>query len=440
MEATLIVIGLNHRTASVEVRERFWISEGRRHEALQELTSAPSVCEAIVLATCNRTEFILWASEATAAANAVRNFLVRRYALRLCDWMHFYRHAGLDAVRHLFRVTSGLDSMLLGEPQIVAQVKAAWNMAHQSSACGRLLDAVIRKALGVSKRVRTETAIGANAVSVPSAAVELGREICGPLDGRKILILGAGKMGELSARYLLQGGAATVFVANRTFQNAVELAERIGASAVRFEDRWRHLADADIVISATGCPHVVLDRADAERIRAARSTGGAADDSVKPIYFIDTAVPRDIDPAVREVPGVFLYDLDDLDRIVARNMSGRQAAAREAEELVAREAADFMPNLAAESVVPTIVALRERLDEIGRQEIQRYRRECGESPAGDVLEQITARLVRRIAGTLARELKQAAAEQAQETMPAAVRRLFQLQAPVQQSRIQPESA
>lgn len=423
MEPTLVVIGVNHRTAAVEVRERFWISEERRYEALQQLVRAGGIEEAVVLATCNRTEFILWASHYSAAATSVLNWLVREYGLRLCDWKYFYRLVGDAAVQHVFRVAASLDSMVVGEPQIVGQVKSAWAKAQQAGASGRFLDAVFQKALSVSKRVRNETAISVAAVSVPSAAVELARQIFGSLEGRKALIFGAGKMGELSARYLLNSGASAVWVTNRTYRHALDLAEKVGGAAVPFEERWQHLADADIVISSTGCPHVIFTREDAERIRRDRLD--------EPIHFIDTAVPRDVDPAVREVPGVFLYDIDDLEKMVARNRTGRQAAAAEAEKIVEREAQEFRRRLAAERIVPTIVALSNRLDEIRRQELERYRHDSGPlpSPAESALEELTSRIVQRIARTLARELKEIPEKPEQEQMTAAVRRLFQLPQP-----------
>ncbi len=423
LEATLVVIGLNHRTATVEVRERFWISEEHRYEALHQLVRAGGIEEAVVLATCNRTEFILWASDYSAAASSVRNFLVREYGLRLCDWKYFYRLVGDAAIQHVFRVTASLDSMVVGEPQIVGQVKSAWTKAQQAGASGRFLDAVFQKALGVSKRARNETAIGVAAVSIPSAAVELARQILGSLEGRKVLIFGAGKMGELSARYLLNSGASAVWVTNRTYQHALDLAEKVGSAAVPFEERWQHLADADIVISSTGCPHIILTREDAERTRRDRGD--------KPIYFIDAAVPRDIDPAVRTVPGVFLYDMDDLEKMVARNMTERQAAAAEAEKIVQAEAQAFRRKLAAERVVPTIVALRERLGQIRNNELERYRREFGPFSAAEekVLEELTSRIVQHIAKTLARELKEIPERPEQEQLTAAVRRLFHLPQP-----------
>ena len=219
-----MVIGLNHRTAPVAVRERFWISESRRIEALLQLAKAEGVEEVVVLGTCNRTEFLLWASDASMAANSVLRFLSAEYSLKLCEWKHFYRLLDEAALLHIFRVASSLDSLVLGEPQIIAQVKAAWAQAQKASSTGRFLDAVLQKALTVSKRVRNETAIGNSAVSVPTAAVELARQALGTLKDKQVLVLGAGKMSELSARYLMNQGAKSVCVINRTYEHALDLA------------------------------------------------------------------------------------------------------------------------------------------------------------------------------------------------------------------------
>lgn len=266
-----MVIGLNHRTAPVAIRERFWISEGRRPEALLQLERAEGVDEVIVLATCNRTEFLLWASDPGLAANSVLRFLSAEYGLKLCEWKHFYRLLDDAALLHIFRVASSLDSLVLGEPQIISQLKGAWQLAQKVSSTGRFLDAVLQKALTVSKRVRNETAIGASPVSVPTAAVELARQALGTLENKQVLVLGAGKMSELSARYLMNHGAQPVCVINRTYEHALELATTLGGCAAPLEDRWQRMVNADIVISSTSCPHTVLSRDEAELVVRERS-------------------------------------------------------------------------------------------------------------------------------------------------------------------------
>jgi len=418
-----MVIGLNHRTAPVDVRERFWISENRRYEVLVELARAEGIEEVVVLATCNRTEFLIWADDAALAANSVLRLLSSQYGLKLCDWKHFYRLLDDEALVHIFCVASSLDSMVIGEPQIIAQVKAAWEQAKKVGSTGRFLDAVIQKALTVSKRVRNETAIGNAAVSIPYAAVELSREIFGSLDNRKVLLLGAGKMSELSARGLINNGASSVYVINRTLEHAEELAAKLGGTAVPFDERWQHLADADIVIASTSCPHTILSREEAEMIIRGRQQ--------KPLVLVDIAMPRDIDPAVREIEGVFLYDIDDLEKVVKHNAGEREGAAAQAREIVAEEARGFRRKLLSERVVPTIIALRNRLDEICRQELESFKQECGpfSKDQDQMLAAVTSRVTQKIAGALARELKDVPERTEQEKMTAAVQRLFHLETP-----------
>jgi glutamyl-tRNA reductase len=423
LEPTLMVVGLNYRTAPVQVRERFWISEDRRYQALVQLSRAEGIEEVIVLATCNRTEFLLWVSDVTLAANSVMRLLASEYGLKLCEWRHFYRLLDEAALLHIFRVASSLDSMVIGEPQIISQVKQAWQQAQKMGATGRFLDAVMQKSLTVSKRVRSETAIGNAAVSVPYAAVELTRQIFGTLENKKVLLLGAGKMSELSARGLLNHGASSVKVMNRTLEHAAELAEKLGGVAIPFEDRWQHMADADIIISSTSCPHTILSREEAEILVRRRND--------QPLVIVDIALPRDIDSAVREVKGVFLYNLDDLESVVDHNAGEREAAAAHAQKILEAEAQGFCRKLMAERVVPTIVALRQRLDEICRQELDSFRQENGpfSKDQDEMLNAVMSRMTKRIAGSLARELKELPEKVEQEQMTTAVQRLFHLQTP-----------
>ena len=428
MEPTLMVVGLNYRTAPVAVRERFWISENRRYQALVNLSQAEGIEEVIVLATCNRTEFCLWANDVTLAANSVMRLLGSEYGLKLCEWKHFYRLLDEAALLHIFKVASSLDSMVIGEPQVISQVKQAWQQAQKVGATGRFLDAVLQKALTVSKRVRSETAIGNAAVSIPYAAVELARQIFGTLENKKVLLLGAGKMSELSARGLLNHGASSVRVINRTLEHAAELATKLGGVAIPFEERWQHMAEADIVISSTSCPHTILSREEAELMIRERHVRGRKD---QPLVIVDIAMPRDIDSAVREVKGVFLYDLDDLENVVDHNAGEREAAAADAQKILQAEAQGFRRRLMAERVVPTIVALRQRLDEICRQELDSFRQENGpfSKDQDEMLTAVMSRMTQRIAGSLARELKELPERVEQEQMTTALQRLFHLQTP-----------
>jgi len=423
VEPSLMVVGLNYRTAPVAVREHFWISENRRYEALVHLSQAEGIEEVIVMATCNRTEFWLWANDVTLAGNSVMRLLGTEYGLKLCEWKHFYRLLDEVALLHIFRVASSLDSMVVGEPQVVSQVKQAWQQAQKLSATGRFLDAVLQKALNVSKRVRTETAIGNAPVSIPYAAVELARQIFGTLKDKKVLLLGAGKMSELSARGLLNHGASSVRVTTRTLEHADELAAKLGGVATPFQERWQHMAEADIIISSTSCPHTILSREEAELMIRGRK------DKDQPLVIVDIAMPRDIDSAVRDVKGIFLYDLDDLENVVDHNAGEREAAATEAQKILQVEAQGFRRKLMAERVVPTIVALRLRLDEICRQELDSFRQENGpfSKDQDEMLNAVMSRMTQKIAGSLARELKDLPEKVQQEQMTTALQRLFHLQ-------------
>ncbi len=423
MEPTLMVVGLNYRTAPVAVRERFWISEPRRYEALIQLSRAEGIDELIVMATCNRTEFWLWATDVTLAANSVMRLLGAEYGLKLCEWKHFYRLLDEAALLHIFRVAASLDSMVVGEPQVVSQVKQAWQLAQKVGTTGRFLDSVLQKALTASKRVRSETAIGNAAVSIPYAAVELARQIFGSLENKKVLLIGAGKMSELSARGLLNHGASSVRVINRTLEHATELAAKLDGLAIPFEERWQHMAEADIIISSTSCPHTILSREEAELMVEKRRD--------QPLVIVDIAMPRDIDSGVRDVKGILLYDLDDLENVVDHNAAEREVAAAQAHKILHAEAKGFIRKLMAERVVPTIVALRQRLDEICRQELDSFREENGpfSQDEDEMLNAIMSRMTQRIAGSLARELKELPEKVEQEQMATALQRLFHLQTP-----------
>ena len=420
-----MVIGLNHRTAPVAVRERFWISESRRSEMLPLLERAEGIDEVIVLSTCNRTDFLVWTTDVTLASNSVLRFLTADYELKLCEWKHFYSLLDEAALVHIFEVACGLDSMILGEPQIISELEKAWQQAQSMGTSRRFLDSAMQKALSVTKRVRSETAISSDTVSVPSAAVQLAREVLGTLEHKTVLILGAGKVTELSARYLLDSGVDSVVVINRTYEHALELAEKVGGSAMPFETRPRAMAEADILISSTSCPHFVLERAEAEIIARQRRA--------QPLLIIDIAFPRDIDPAVRGIDGIILYDLDDLEQVVQKSAGEHELAVEDARKIVVEEAREFRRKLQAEHVVPTIVALRNRLEEICRQELESFRNECGpfSKDQEQMLETFAAHITRGIASSLARELKDLPERAEQEQMTAAVQRLFHLATPNQ---------
>src|SRR5271166_2961449 len=431
-----MVVGLNYRTAPVAVRERYWIDENRRYEALVQLSRAEGIEEFILLSTCNRTEFWLWANDVTLAANSVMRLLAGEYELKLCEWKHFYRLLDESALLHIFRVTSCLDSMVVGAPQIVPQVTEAWRQAQKVRASGRFLDAVVQKALVVSERVRRETAIGKAPVSIPSTALEFARQIFGTLENKNVVLIGAGEMSELSALGLRnQGCSIRLGVINRTFGNAGELATRLGGVAIPFEERWKHMAEADIIICATSCPHTILSREEVEgmiRERKDRDNEHNNDgETDRPLVIVDLAMPRDVDPAVRNIENVFLCDLDDLENVTNPNFEEREAAAIEAHKLLQDEARGFRRKLMAERVVPTVVALRSRLDEFCRQELNAFREENGpfSKDQDEMLNAVMSRMTQRIAGSLARELKDVPEKAQQEQMTTALQKLFNLPPP-----------
>ncbi len=424
MEPTLAVIGLDFRTSSVAVRERFWISPERRAETMLRLVRSEGVEEVIVLATCNQTEFIVWASDVPTAANSVLRFLTQEYQLKLCEWSHFYRLMDDVALTHIFRVASSLDSMAMGEPEITGQVQEAWVQAQEAGTTGRFLDAVMHKALSVSLRTRTETALGTSGAAIPCASLELSRGVLGDLSGCEVLLIGAGRMSEMAAQHLTKGGATRLKVMNRTASRAEELARKLGATPVSFEERLHHMKKADIVVSSTASNDVFLTRKEAAVIAQARQH--------KPMVMIDFAVPRDIDPAVREIDGIYLFDMDDMEQVVQRHASGRQSSVLEASKIIEAEVLGFRRKLMAERVVPTIVALRQRLDELCRQELEVLRQEFGPftEDQDQALTALTSHITQRIAGSLARELKELPERKEQDVLAAAVGRLFHLEQPL----------
>lgn len=419
-EPSLMVVGVNYRTARLEIRERFWVGPERRRQALTALSRAEGIEEAAVVATCNRTEFVLWAGDACTAAASVLRFLTQEYGLRLGEWKHFYRLLDEAALAHIFRLTCGLDSMAAGEPDIVEQMQSAWSQAQQAGSSGRVLEAVFRKAMNVTARVREESGFRGSGLTAARAGAELARQIFGSLDGRKVLLLGAGQVSGSAGQCLLEQGASDLRVVSRTPGKAEELAARLGGAAMPAERIRQQLEEVDAVISCTSCPEVMLGR---DEIEAATPRRAGA-----PLLLIDVAVPRNIDPGARTVHGVFLYDLDDLEPVRKPSPEERQAAA-EAEKLVAAEAKCFRGRLLGERLVPTIVALRGRLREICEHELEDLEHEAGPFSPGQEqsLEALTARITQRLASTVARELMEAPEKLAQEQMTAAVERLFHLE-------------
>jgi len=355
----LLALGVSHKTAPLELRERLSLTEGSAAGALRELTQATGIHEAAAISTCNRTELYLIVSDPVEAESTALGVLTRQAGIRPTELLgHLYSLRSTEAARHLMRVTAGLDSMIVGEAEIQGQVKRAYELALVEGCTGPVLNRLFHSALAAGGRVREETGVGEKGVSIPSVAVELARRRLGDLADRRVLIVGAGATAELIARALNARNIETVFVANRHYDRAIGLAQRFDGNAVRFEELPVEMERADVVVSATNSPHHVVERDGLEAVMLERSG--------RPLLLIDIAVPRDIEPACRELPTVTVYDIDDVQQIVERNAGGREAEAGRAELVIEAELDRFERWLAALEVVPTISALRERGEEVVR--------------------------------------------------------------------------
>ena len=353
----LLALGVSHHTAPLALRERLALTEGRAASVLNALISEEPITEATAVSTCNRTELYLVASDSVEAETAALGVLAREASIRPTELLGpLYSLRGPEAAAHLFRVTAGLDSMIVGEAEIQGQVKRSYELALVEGASGPVLNRLFRGALTAGKRARTDTGIGEKGVSIPSVAVELAQRSIGELRERRVLLVGAGETSELTARALAARGAEAVFVANRRHNRAIGLAERFGGTAVRIDDLPDQLERADIVVSTTESPHHLIERGDLELVMGRRNG--------RDLILIDLAVPRDIDPACRELVGVTLHDVDDVQAIVERNVSGRAAEARRAQGILDSELARFESWLGSQEVVPTVGALRERANAI----------------------------------------------------------------------------
>lgn len=414
------LIGVNHTTAPVDVREQLAIPESRLPEALQELMRISGVDEGMILCTCNRVEVL---AQTTNGSADLRGFL-RAYLNREPQSYepHLYEYRERDAVRHLFRVACSLDSMVVGEPQILGQVKEAYAVARAAGAVRSYLDLLLTRAFAVAKRVRTETAIGSSSVSIASVAVELAQKIFGSLEGKHVCLVGAGKMSELAARHLLAKGAGPIFVANRTYQRAQALAARFGGSAVRFDDIYEHCSHADIIITSTGSPATIFRREHGEKFLSRRKH--------RPMFFIDIAVPRDVDPEVNKLDGIFVYDIDDLQDAVASHVESRRQEAEHAENIIAVEVERFQARLQTLHLTPTIVSLQDQFETIRQAELDRVRGRLGQlTPEQEqAIEALSRGIVNKILHTPIRSLKSAAGGPEITTLIESFRKIFDLQA------------
>jgi glutamyl-tRNA reductase len=415
----LALVGINHRTAPVEVRERMSIPESRLREAVRDLVRRDGIQEGLILSTCNRVEVVANARDGIAAEPIIRRFLADHHQCNLAPYeKHFYQYRQREAIEHLFRVASSLDSMIVGEPQILGQLKQAYNAAREAGALNGTLNEIALRALAVARKVRRNTAIGASAVSVSYAAVELARKIFGDLTGKTILILGAGKMSEIAAKNLIRSGVGAIFVANRTYERAVELAEAFHGTAIRYEQMLDHVGEADIVICSTAAPHYVIHRKHAEQWLAARKN--------RPMFFVDISVPRNIDPAINELDNAFVYDIDDLSQVVEANRKEREREALWAEQIIQEEVQKAMRRLASREIVPTIVALEQRLEAIRESELERYRGRLGDltPQQREAIDALTHGIMNKVLHGPIQELKSGVGRPEQSSLVLLVRKMF----------------
>jgi glutamyl-tRNA reductase len=398
----IVLLGLNHKTAPIELRERLAIGPQQLEEATRSLLQAPGVLEGMILSTCNRVELL---TSQEPDAPHLLGFIGNYFDIDPQELSpHIYEYRQQEAVRHLFRVACSLDSMVIGEPQILGQVKSSYLAARSAGAVRGHLDRVLQRAFVVAKRVRSETQIGSSSVSIASVAVELARKIFGSLEDKRVLLVGAGKMSEQAARHLVNQGAGAVLVANRTHERAEQLAQRFGGRAIRFDDLYAHADQADIIITSTGSARPVFRREHAQHFLQQRRG--------RPMFFIDIAVPRDVDPEVNKLDGIFLYDIDDLQSVAGSHLKERGKAAELAEAMILAEVDKYERRLHALNVAPEIVQFQQSAEQMRRGELRRLanRLQSLSPEQQDAVEALTRGLVNKFLHQPLQAIKAAASE------------------------------
>ena len=418
----IVVVGLSHKTASVDIREKVAFAPNHMEKPLQDLLAIPDITEAVIVSTCNRVEIYATSRDIAGGIARLKRFLADYHKLPLETLeAHLYTYHGEAAIRHVFRVSSSLDSMVVGEPQILGQIKTAYGYAAEFKSSGIILNRFLHKAFSVAKRVRTETKIASSAVSVAFAAVELAKKIFGDLSDKTVMLIGAGEMCELAAKHFLNSGVRGVMVTNRTYERAVKLAEEFDGRAVNFDDLFDQLHKADIILSSTGAPHFIIGQKDIEEVIRRRK--------LKPMFFIDIAVPRDIDPKVNDVDNVYLYTVDDLNGIVQSNLEQRSKEAEKAEEIVNQEIGQFFKWLSSLNVTPTIVALRAKFEEVRQAELAKTLAAWKELPPDSRkrLEALTAAIINKLLHNPTSVLKRVDQGGRTDLYVDALRQLFELE-------------
>jgi len=419
---SVVVIGLNHRSMPLELFERLTIEDGRLPKALKDVVSRTSVSEAVVLSTCNRTEVYAVAEKFHGAYADIRNFLAETAYIAPEDFAdHLYVHYDREAIRHLFTVTAGLDSAVVGEAEILGQVRQAWVKAKDEEATGPILNLLFRHAIEVGKRARTDTDIARGTASVSFAAVEMAADALGSLESKRVLVLGAGDMGEGMAVALASAGVASIEVANRTWDRAAQLAERVDGEAVRLSDLPRALADVDVLLTSTGATSIMLEHADLEPIVAARNG--------RPLLVVDIAVPRDIDPSVAELPGVTLLDMHDLRRFAQAGVQEREREVQAVESIVVDEVDRFVEARSGRAAAPLVAQLHGRAEALRRSELERFRSRLGtlDPRQQAAVEALTKGLIAKILHEPTVKLKETAGTPKGERLAEALRDIYDIE-------------
>jgi glutamyl-tRNA reductase len=426
VQKEIVIIGMNHRSAPIEVRESVAFENTYVREAVGRLCQHTSIYEGVILSTCNRVEVVAAVADSDAALHDIKHFLTQQGAHRKVESLedHIYMYRGSEAVRHLFRVAASLDSMVVGEPQILGQLKEFYQVAQEAGTVGAILHRLFHRSFSVAKRVRTDTGIASRAVSVSSVAVDLAKRIYDRFDDKTVMLIGAGKMGDLVARQLQSNGVQSLMVTNRTFERAVELAGRMHGSPIRFEDFPRYLKLADLVIGCTGAPEILIDAETIEKVLRERKQ--------RAMFLIDIGDRRNFDPGINDLDNVYLYNIDDLKSVAEENLQERSNEAEKAEAIVHEEVQSFKRWIDSLEQVPTIMALKQRFDEIRRKEIEKSLsgslRDLSDQQR-QALEDMTAAMINKMLHAPISQLKRNSREGDDEAAlyVAALRKLFGLE-------------
>ena len=420
-EVNLILVGVNHKTTPVEIREKLAFTKGKIEESVNHLFNFPDIIEHTILSTCNRVEIYARANCQDSAIKSIKQFICDFHELSLVELEdHFYSYRNKEAVEHLFRVSSSLDSMILGEAQILGQVKEAYSLARDLRSTGLVLNQLFEKAFSIAKKVREETGIAERSVSISSAAVELAQKIFDDLENHTVMLVGTGEMAELAAKHLISYGVKTVYVTSRTYERAANLARMLNGSALDFEAFKNELHRADIVITSTSAPNFIIKKEIVEKAIHERKN--------KPIFFIDIAVPRDIEPDVNDLENVYLYDIDDLHVVVSANIKEREKEAENAMNFISQEVTKFNNWVGALDAVPTIVEIRKKAENIRKQEIEKTLKKISHLSEDEkqLLRQMSSSMINKILHKPTIKLKQKTQSEDGHVYLKAIRHLFHL--------------